>query len=39
MDTNSAIVGSLVSLATGPSGIPAEWLESREALKLQLTES
>lgn len=34
MDTNSAIVGSLVSLATGPSGIPAEWLASREALKL-----
>lgn len=39
MDTNSAIVGSLVSLATGRNGIPAEWLESREALKLQLTES
>lgn len=37
MDTNSAIVGSLVSLATGPSGIPPEWLESREALKLDLS--
>ena len=32
MDTNGAIVGSLVSLATGRPGIPLEWLESRESL-------
>ncbi|MES2597576.1 MAG: ADP-ribosylglycohydrolase family protein [Verrucomicrobiota bacterium] len=36
MDTNCAIVGSLVALATGREGIPAEWLESRERLDLQL---
>jgi ADP-ribosylglycohydrolase len=37
MDTNCAIVGSLVALATGREGIPAEWLESRESLNLRLT--
>lgn len=36
MDTNCAIVGSLVALATGRKGIPAEWIESRESLKLNL---
>lgn len=34
MDTNCAIVGSLVALATGREGIPTEWIESREPLKL-----
>lgn len=34
MDTNCAIVGSLVALATGREGIPAEWLQSREPLDL-----
>ncbi len=32
MDTNSAIVGGVVALATGPEGIPAEWLTRREEL-------
>lgn len=32
MDTNCAIVGSLVALGSGHEGIPAEWLESREPL-------
>lgn len=36
MDTNCAIVGSLVALATGREGIPAEWLQSREPLDLNL---
>ncbi|MCF7785378.1 MAG: ADP-ribosylglycohydrolase family protein [Prosthecobacter sp.] len=35
MDTNCAIVGSLVSLATGRDGIPADWLASRELLNLE----
>jgi ADP-ribosylglycohydrolase len=35
MDTNCAIVGSLVALATGRSGIPDEWLASREPLNLE----
>jgi len=35
LDTNCAIVGSLVSLATGHDGIPADWLESREPLNLE----
>lgn len=35
MDTNCAIVGSLVAIATGREGIPAEWLASRETLNLQ----
>jgi len=35
MDTNCAIVGSLVALATGHDGIPADWLESREPLNLE----
>lgn len=35
MDTNCAIVGSLVSLATGRDGIPADWLASRELLNLK----
>lgn len=35
MDTNCAIVGSLVALATGHDGIPADWLESREPLNLK----
>lgn len=35
MDTNCAIVGSIVSLATGHDGIPADWLESREPLNLK----
>jgi ADP-ribosylglycohydrolase len=36
MDTNCAIVGSLVALAVGHDGLPAEWLESRESLNLEL---
>lgn len=36
MDTNCAIVGSIVSLAVGRSGIPGEWLESREPLPLDI---
>lgn len=31
-DTTCAIVGGIVALATGPEGIPGEWLEAREAL-------
>lgn len=34
MDTNCAIVGSIVALATGSIGIPHEWLSSREPLNL-----
>ncbi|MFO1484566.1 MAG: ADP-ribosylglycohydrolase family protein [Verrucomicrobiaceae bacterium] len=37
MDTNCAIVGSLVALATGRQGIPSEWLESREPLNVSFT--
>ncbi len=35
MDTNCAIVGSLVALSTGQAGIPDEWLASREPLNLE----
>ncbi|MGV3662033.1 MAG: ADP-ribosylglycohydrolase family protein [Prosthecobacter sp.] len=35
MDTNCAIVGSLVALSVGRDGIPAEWLASREPLNLK----
>jgi ADP-ribosylglycohydrolase len=31
-DTTCAIVGGIVALATGPSGIPVEWLQAREVL-------
>jgi ADP-ribosylglycohydrolase len=34
MDTNAAIVGGVVALATGPEDIPPEWLERRESLML-----
>ena len=34
MDTNCAIVGSIVSLAVGPEGIPRDWLVAREPLPL-----
>jgi ADP-ribosylglycohydrolase len=34
LDTNCAIIGSIVALATGRSGIPKEWTESREPLPL-----
>ncbi len=32
VDTNAAIVGGVVALAVGPSGLPAEWLARREEL-------
>lgn len=32
IDTNGAIVGGIVALASGPDAIPAEWLASREPL-------
>jgi ADP-ribosylglycohydrolase len=32
VDTNCAIVGGIVALATGEVGIPAEWRQSRERL-------
>jgi ADP-ribosylglycohydrolase len=32
LDTNCAIVGGIVSLAVGQSGIPAAWLSAREEL-------
>ncbi len=38
MDTNCAIVGSLVALAAGGAGIPDEWLASREPLNLNTRE-
>jgi ADP-ribosylglycohydrolase len=31
-DTTCAIVGGIVALSTGPTGIPEEWLAAREAL-------
>lgn len=34
-DTNCAIVGGIVVLATGRAGIPSDWLQSREPLNLQ----
>ena len=33
IDTNAAIVGGVVCLATGSEGIPAEWMVRREELK------
>lgn len=38
MDTNCAIVGSLVVLSAGVNSVPQEWLDSREALDLNLPE-
>jgi ADP-ribosylglycohydrolase len=35
IDTNAAIVGGVVALATGYAGIPAEWLARREALQFE----
>ena len=32
IDTNCAIVGGIVALAVGRTGIPADWLQDREAL-------
>lgn len=32
LDTNCAIVGSIVALANGPNCIPEDWLLSRESL-------
>ena len=32
IDTNAAIVGGIVSLATGAAGIPDDWLADREEL-------
>jgi ADP-ribosylglycohydrolase len=32
VDTNSAIVGGIVALATGPDGIPGDWRRDREAV-------
>lgn len=32
IDTNAAIVGGIVSLATGPDGIPEDWRSDREPL-------
>lgn len=34
MDTNCAIVGGIVALATGRNGIPPDWLQAREPLNL-----
>lgn len=33
IDTNCAIVGSIVSLAVGETGLPASWIECRESLQ------
>ena len=33
MDTNCAIVGGIVALAVGMSGLPEEWRKRREALE------
>lgn len=38
-DTNCAIVGGIVSLFVGRSGIPEDWLKSREKLDLNLLPS
>lgn len=35
IDTNCAIVGGIVALATGVEGIPAEWLQARERIPFQ----
>lgn len=35
IDTNAAIVGGVVALATGREGIPAEWVARREALQFE----
>lgn len=32
IDTNCAIVGSIVAMYVGPEGIPTDWIESRETL-------
>jgi ADP-ribosylglycohydrolase len=32
-DTNAAIVGGIVALSTGRDGIPADWLQAREAIE------
>lgn len=37
VDTTCAIVGSIVSLAVGPDGIPDEWLRRRESLNWRQT--
>lgn len=34
IDTNCAIVGSIVAMAVGLEGIPGDWIESREPLEL-----
>jgi ADP-ribosylglycohydrolase len=34
LDTNCAIVGGVVAMGSGRESIPADWLESREALIL-----
>jgi len=36
IDTTAAIVGGLVALAVGPTGIPADWLARREELQYTL---
>jgi ADP-ribosylglycohydrolase len=33
-DTNAAIVGGIVALSTGSEGIPTEWLEAREKIRI-----
>lgn len=38
MDTNCAIVGSIVSLYTGLESIPKEWRDARESLDLRLSD-
>ena len=35
IDTNCAIVGGIVALASGPKAIPTEWLSSREPLAMR----
>lgn len=32
IDTNAAIVGSIVAMSAGRAGIPVEWLRAREEL-------
>jgi ADP-ribosylglycohydrolase len=34
IDTTGAIVGGVVALAVGQSGIPADWIASREELPM-----
>jgi ADP-ribosylglycohydrolase len=33
-DTNAAIVGGIVALSVGRSGIPADWLDAREPMRM-----